>query len=114
MSLLDLLAPQQDYIVLGGLKSPGLAIVNGAKLSREWATPAGYGLAGATTTLVSQKLIPFEVEIQLWEPDHFFAWDAWIAAVLGEPRGASLAAISQKLAMSIQHPILNRPPFRIT
>ena len=40
--------PYQDYIVLAGQRSPGLAVVRGSDSPRKWDVRNGYGFSGAT------------------------------------------------------------------
>jgi len=101
--------PHQDHIVLGGLPSPGLAVVRGAGQPRSWDIQQGYGLTGATIIFKGCGLSKFYVDIFAWTEAHFTAWDVWAKAVLMPP-----APVRNPASLSIQHPVLNSPPLSIT
>lgn len=105
-------APYQDYIVLAGAKSPGLAAVRGAGTPRKWDIQDGYGFTGATVIYNGEGLAEFEVDIQAWDdPTHFLEWKVFANLCLMPPSpGLSRA----QLSLSIQHPQLNDPPLSIT
>ncbi len=102
-------APQQDYIVLAGVPSPGKAVVRGASSPRKWDVQAGYGLTGATVIFNGEGLAQFDVDIYVWEPEHFIQWEPFAKLTLENP---PLGA--RPTSMSIQHPMLNSPPLKIT
>ncbi len=114
MSALDIAAaflgspPAQDFIVLAGKRSPGLAVVRGGGDPRTWDIRAGYGLTGATIVYTGAGLATFEVDIFLWENAHWPAWDLFAKATLEQP-----APVRNPTSLSIQHPVLNKAPLRI-
>jgi hypothetical protein len=110
-NLADLLGgpPYQDYIVLAGERSPGLAHVRGAGSPRNWDIRAGYGFTGAVVVFTGTGLAKFDVDIFAWENEHFGAWKKFARRCLMAP-APGLRATS----MSIQHPELNDPPLTIT
>lgn len=111
MSLADVVGgpPHQDFIVLAGAPSPGLAVVKGAGSPRNWDVQKGYGLTGATTIFTGQDLSKFDVDIFCWEPEHFLAWQVFARLTLvNPPIGA------RPTSLSIQHPTLQDPPLTIS
>lgn len=110
MSLQDLFegAPYQDFIVLAGQTSPGLAVVRGANVPRNWDIRAGYGLTGATVVYMGDGLAKFDVDIFVWlNPSHFAAWRVFAKRALTVPAGV------RPTSLSIQHPALNDAPLTI-
>lgn len=113
MSVLDLLNggefPAQDYILLGGEKSPGRATVLGAGSPRTWDKRKGYGYSGAFVIFTGDDLAKFKVQIDLWKKDQFAEWDRFAKKCLVKP------PLGQKpKALDIQHPLLNAEPLKIT
>lgn len=111
MAVADVLGgpPHQDYIVLAGAPTPGLAVVRGAGSPRKWDVRDGYGLTGAVCVFMGEGLASFEVDIFCWEPEHFLAWPIFARLTLvNPPIGA------RPTSMSIQHPVLNDPPLSIS
>ncbi len=102
-------APIQDFIVLAGMASPGLAVVRGAGSPRSWDVQKGYGLTGATVVFTGEGLAKFDVDIFCWEPEHFAAWKVFAKATLAAP-----APVRNPASLSIQHPALNDEPLSIT
>ncbi len=96
--------PQQPYIVLGALQSPGVATVRGLNSPRNWNVQQGWGFTGATAVYGGKGLAEFEVDIDLWEPEHFIEWNLF-AQILAPPLPGPAG-----LALGILHPIVNGPP----
>jgi hypothetical protein len=99
--------PQQPYIVLGAMQSPGVATVKGLDSPREWDIRQGYGFSGATVVFKGTGLSKFSVDIDLWLPEHFILWNVF-AAILVPPLPGPAG-----FALGIQHPIINGPPHGI-
>lgn len=97
----------QNYILLQGQQSPGVARIEGAGAPRSWDIRKGYGFSGATTVYTGDELSEFDVILTLWEPGHFDAWVAFSALLAKPPVGI------RPSAMDIGHPILNGPPLFI-
>lgn len=108
MGLVDLGAPTQDYIVLGGFPSPGKAVVRGASSPRKWDIRDGYGLTGAVCVFMGEGLATFEVDIYCWEEFHFLQWPIWAKLTLANPPIGA-----RPTSQSIKHPQLNDPPLTI-
>lgn len=99
--------PRQGYIVLSGRRSPGVAHVRGAGSPRKWDTPGGYGIDGSSTVYTGAGLARFDVDIRLWEPEHFIEWNLF-ARILDKPKAR------QAGGLGIRHPLVNGPPLYIT
>ncbi len=106
LDLPDLLTgfPRQPYIVLGPLRSPGVATVRGLNSPRNWTKQQGFGYTGASLIFAGKDLAEFEVDIDLWEASQFVAWNAF-AKILMPPLPGPAG-----LALGIKHPIVNGPP----
>ncbi len=113
--------PRQDFVELGGKKSPGVCAIMGAGTPRNWDIRQGYGFAGAFCVFTGTSLAKFDIVLNLWEDEH---WDKWadfstVLALPPKPTAAQLANIlsiptSKPKALSIKHPILVTPPLNIT
>lgn len=97
--------------MLGGFRTPGLAIVKGAGCPRKWDIRDAYGFTGATIIYCGQQLAKFEIDIFAWEPEHFAEWELFAQGALAAP---TLALSRTGLSLSIQHPAVNDPPLSIT
>lgn len=102
--------PEQDWILLGGARSPGRATVVSPSSPRKWDKQAGYATSGATLAYTGDDLSDFEVVIDLWEDEHWAQWKAFAAVLDMRPRGR----FSPEGAFEIVHPAVNRPPARIS
>lgn len=100
--------PQQPYIVLGPMQSPGVAFVRDLDSPRNWDVQQGYGLSGATVVYKGAGLSKFRVDVDLWLPEHFVLWNAF-ATILAPPKPGPAG-----FALGIKHPIVNGPPHGIT
>ena len=111
MSLADIVGgpPNQDYIVLAGMPSPGLAVVKGAGSPRKWEIPDAFAQTGSNIKYRGEKPSAFDVDIFCWTDAHFLAWPIFARLTLSAP----IAIGPPVLAMSIQHPTLNDPPLSI-
>lgn len=100
--------PRQRYVVLGPAVTPGVAKVRGANSPRNWDIRQGYGFSGAVVVFTGSGLAKFEVDVFLWKPEHFAAWQLF-APILAKPipgKGVT--------ALGIRHPAVNAPPLSIT
>jgi len=111
MGIADLLGgpPHQDYIILAGAPSPGLAVVRGAGSPRKWDVRDGYGLTGAVCVFMGEGLAAFDVDVFCWEPQHFLAWQAFARLTLANPPIGA-----RPMSLSIEHPVLNDVPLSIS
>lgn len=103
----QLLGPFQDVIVLGGVPSPGRAIVKPPTSPRNWNIRQGYGYSGATIVFAGKGLAEFDVDISLWNDElHWLEWKAF-ALLLAVPVPPVVTGLD------IQHPLLNMAPWNI-
>jgi hypothetical protein len=105
--LADALPPEQDYIILGGMTSPGRAMPIGAGSPRRWDTPPGYGLEGSFSVYLGDKLPAFDVIIDIWKKEQWAEWNVFAKAVLGKPKSRFAPGLD------IKHPLVNRAPLNI-
>jgi hypothetical protein len=87
-----------DYVVLEGQRSPGVARVRAPSSPRKWDERDGHGASGATLVYNGDKIAHFEIEIDLWETQHFDDWDAFKVLLQRAPKG------TKPKAMDISHP----------
>ena len=98
-----------DFILLGGVKSPGLCDVSGASSPRKWEQRPGYGLSGATTVYLGNALSEFSIKFRLYGEPHtaigpdpdWQQWNVFRDAVLMKP-----PAGNRPQALVIWHPQL--------
>lgn len=77
-----------EVVVLAGKQAPGLAEVVGASTPRGWDERKGQGLSGSTLAQVGDGLPDFTINVYLWLPPHFQAWDAWKSLIARGARGS--------------------------
>ncbi len=101
--------PRQDFVVIGGLTSPGRCQLRGAGTPRKWDERAGYGASGAWLIFMGNRLSTFEIDFYLWDrTKHPAAWQAFAGAVLKKaPKG------KRPTPVTISHPILTWQPLEI-
>lgn len=89
-----------DTVVLATLASPGLATLEGFERPYGWEAKKAKGSSGAKITYQGEDLAEGEVELRLWEPEHFAQWDVF--------RGLLAKAQDPKKiqALDILHPFL--------
>lgn len=104
----DILPPYelaQNYIVLGGKKSPGKCEIRGACREWEWIELAGWGLDGASLILRRRLLPEFEVDVKLTTQSDLDDWDDFYDAVLQSPVSGRK---DRSRGIGIYHPRLAR------
>lgn len=90
-----------DYILLAGLKSPGIAeLPNGANSPRKWDVRKGYGLSGSGVVYVGDDLAKFSVKILLLTDEDWSAWTSFRALLVKPPNNV------KPKSLAIWHPIL--------
>lgn len=99
--------PEQDYIILGGQRSPGVATLRNAGSPRDWDIRKGYGFSGASVVFTGNGLAKFECDIYLWTPAHWIDWKTF-SLLLAKPKG-----LVQTTGIGISHPLLKLPPLSI-
>lgn len=106
--------PSRRYIILSGagisLPSPGVAKVKGAGSPRNWDIRQGYGFSGASLVFTGTSLAKFDVDVFIWEPEHWLLWEAFSALLSNPPPPPGVIPVS----LGIDHPILNAKPWLIT
>lgn len=102
--------PYQDYVMLGGEKTPGVAVPVKHGMPRKWQKMPGYGQSGGSTLFVGDgEAKDFDVLVTIWLDEHWAEWDRFAKAVLA-PRPIGPTA----KFLGIQHPLINRAPWNIT
>lgn len=64
----------QDYVLLGGRKTPGLCEIYGADAPRNWEEQSGAGYSGGILLFRGIKLSHFTIRVYLYTSED---WDAW-------------------------------------
>jgi hypothetical protein len=90
-----------DYVVLNGLRSPGIAKVTGATDKRKWDVQIGVYGSGAITIYRGREISRFTVNITLVSADDWLGWAKWRKLVARPPNGTFI-----RTAMTIEHPWL--------
>lgn len=110
MALLDSLnptsPPEQDFIMLDGVRSPGRATIVNAGIVRTWDKRKGFGYSGATLVYTGDDLSEFDVILDIWDD---LQWAEWLpfALMLKKP------PVGPPRKQTIGHPILTRDPLKI-
>lgn len=89
-----------DYVVLNGLRSPGIAEITNADNPRRWDERRGYGLSGARSVFRGMQLAYPKLTLTLLTAEAFEAWNTWRDAISPPPAG------ERPQALSIEHPFL--------
>jgi hypothetical protein len=90
--------------------SPGVAKIKGAGSPRDWDIRKGYGFSGASLVFTGTSLSEFDVDIFIWEPEHWLLWEAFSALLTNPPPPPGVLPTS----LAIDHPLLNKKPWLIT
>ena len=100
--------PDVDWVVLDNRIPPGTSYPTGSGSPRKWDKRAGYGISGAFLVYTGADLSEFEVHVTIWTEEH---WTEWLefSTVLEKPKQGT-----KPKAIPIVHPLVNRPPIRIT
>lgn len=97
----DPLTQPVDKAVFAGRPTPGLCEVLGAGSARKWEENGGYGMSGAILVYRGIALCHFDLNLTLWNDDHWAEWEQFREVVQRPPLGR-FARASQ-----IYHPVLN-------
>ncbi len=107
------LIPRGRFIILAAagvsLASPGVCTIKGAGSPRTWDIRKGYGYTGASLVFTGTSLSEFDVDITIWEPEHWALWEAFSVLLTNPPPPPGVLPVS----LSIFHPILNKKPWLI-
>jgi hypothetical protein len=102
MSSVELWDNPQDYIVLGGKKSPGFAEVSDAKAVYDYHIHEAPFATGARMLFKRRALAKFSVRLHLFTREDLAALDTWRAVIDRVPD-----ARRQANALDIEHPQLS-------
>lgn len=94
-----------DYIILAGMRSPGVVKLSNYNRPLKWDIKDGSGQEGATTTLQGAPIGKVDCEFYLVTDADFAAWDAFQALVESSTSGQA------PVALEIVHPDLQRNHF---
>jgi hypothetical protein len=100
--------PGYDVVELAGQTTPGIATIEGADSPRRIVERRGFGNTGATARAAGRELSKFKLYLDLYTPEHFEAWTAFLP-VLEPPAPeapTSLFALPRTRALDIAHPFL--------
>lgn len=100
--------PIQDYVILGGKRSPGAVSIVKAGSPRKWDIRQGYAFSGASVYYIGDQPSKFDLIFTLWEDDHWSDWDDFASVLERPPKG------TRPKAVGIQHPILSVRPLSIS
>lgn len=89
-----------DVIVVGGVLSPGICVVEQVKRAHEFDVKKGKGYYGATVTFVGRPPAKFKVTFKLWKPEHFLAWETFRELLKYDPTKQAPEAVD------VFHPVL--------
>lgn len=106
--------PIQRNIILSALgaafPSPGVAKIKGSGAPRNWDIRMGYGIDGASLFYKGSGLAEFDVDIFIWEPEHWLLWEVFATVLTNPPAPPGVLPTT----LGITHPILNKRPWLIT
>lgn len=103
--------PEDDFLVIGADKSPGVAIVRNLGVASTYDIRKGYGFSGATAIYTGEDLPKFSVEFQFWKAWQWADWQDFAKKYLEKPTRSPVPG--QVLALGIKHAILNASPYNI-
>jgi len=103
----------RDYILIGGDRSPGVVTVDSCDSPRGWDIRKGYALSGATVVPTGDELSTVELTFGFWTADQITAWQAFAAKYFDKAVRLIPGSLTPK-ALSIQHPVINGAPLRVT
>lgn len=108
---LDALA--QDYVTIGGDKSPGKATILNMSNPLGWDVRLGYGMNKATLVPSGNPPAEFSIKFDLWDAADLPAWNEFAKKWLKKSlvTGAGPAGVTK--AISVQHPMLQAQPFSV-
>lgn len=90
----------QDFVILAGQRSPGIAELQGWTSPRRWDERRGYALSGATLVYRGNALAAGKLILRLYTVEHFTGWESFREIVQRAPSG------ERPRSMEISHPIL--------
>lgn len=103
-------AHEWDYVILGDIRTPGLAKISEVDRAYEWDVKVGKGAFGGTTTFVGRVPAKFSITFTLWRSDHFTEWMSLVRHLMYDPAKISYNPntfyTSGVDAIDIEHPAL--------
>lgn len=69
--------PEQNYVIAGGVRSPGRAYFTGLGRPYNWNVQEGYGLQGGWVTFRGRGICKFTLTIELFTAADFLGWEAF-------------------------------------
>lgn len=110
-----------DYVIINGIRSPGVATVLNLQKPRKYEVRAGFAQDGATAVYIGNEPATWDVEIGIWkfgdpvleamDPtaaiSQLTKWKAFALALDLPPKGVA------GKALSFLHPVTLAPPFNI-
>ena len=112
-SLVSASFPEQDYLIIGGERSPGLAIITGGNKAFGWQVNKGTYLSGATVVPTGDELAEFTVQFILHDENDYPLWEAYAKKYFAKALFKVPGSADTTYALGIKHPILNGPPLNI-
>ncbi len=104
----------QDYIILAGLLSPGVARMTSFQRVRDFEIRKGPFQSGAFLVYKGENLAKFTIELEVAQPpDTIVQWLLFANLLNKVPDGLSPALLSS-FALGINYPILNSAPINIS
>ncbi len=64
-----------EFILVAGVRSPGLAEVSGADRTYDWDTKTAPGTEGATSTYKGKGPVTFTVKLTFWDSEQIDQWN---------------------------------------
>lgn len=103
MTAIDPRAPEQNYVVAGGVRSPGRAYFTGLGRPHNWQKQEGYGQSGAWLIYRGPAICEFTLTVELFKTEHFVEWEAF-SKVITPPKGPINPL--KPFLVDMQHPLL--------
>lgn len=95
----------QDYVTIGGQRTPGIAEIVDADSIRRVIERRGFALSGATARDQGRTLTPFKIRLRFYSSADFESWDAF-RPLLARPPGRATTALD------VAHPIFELADIR--
>lgn len=89
-----------DFVMLGGQRTPGIAMIVDADSPRRLIERNGFGLSGATVRFAGVQLSHPKLQIRLYSAQDWDDWETFRPTVMAPPLG------STPRALEVAHPIL--------
>jgi len=99
---IDPRAPEQNWVVAGGVRSPGRAYFTGLSRPYNWQVQEGYGLQGGFVTFRGRGICKFTLTIELFKPEDFIQWSLFSKVITPTQPVTPL----KPFLVDMQHPLL--------